>query len=416
MTATTGRDLGHGVRVMPGDGDGIVVLSVHFDLGWRARAVGRPGSAVVWQDGSFEVVDREPWRAGFRWTLAPWDRNEVMRVVQPLDEASVAAAAETIRHETRATKLRPALWLLSPVLGFAVAGWQRRWRDAWGFPAVLATWLTAILEAIFGALCLIEAIASVGAGEAIFDWIPRPLVLPGLYLFVEGLFRVVRVAADSEPVGSLVGAVAAVFERPPPPASAAIVAPVVQSNDGVAGILELASTMVRRDWEIPGVLAFRGDSYVLDGTRSLGDSWIYRFRRLAAAEPRPEASLRLLPPRTQPRPPARASEPGALQTVLLSIACTLAQGRFQTRWARRLGVRATWFTVLGASAELIGGWSNLAAGGGGGGLALLLNLYFVVEAVARFLSVALRGEPMGSVFGLPLQPVLERHLPETGLD
>jgi hypothetical protein len=47
-------------------------------------------------------------------------------------------------------------------------------------------------------------------------------------------------------------------------------------------------------------------------------------------------------------------------------------------------------------------------------LALLLNLFFVFEAVVRFSSVVLKGRPQGSLFGLPLVPILERILPEPG--
>lgn len=72
MTSTTGRDLGHGVRVMAGEGSRLVVQSAAFDLGWRARDGGAPGSAVTWDGSVFEVTGREPWRRGCRWTLEPW--------------------------------------------------------------------------------------------------------------------------------------------------------------------------------------------------------------------------------------------------------------------------------------------------------------------------------------------------------
>jgi hypothetical protein len=69
---------------------------------------------------------------------------------------------------------------------------------------------------------------------------------------------------------------------------------------------------------------------------------------------------------------------------------------------------------MGASAELIGGWSNLSAGTGAALLTVVLNLFFVFEAVVRFGSVTFRGQPLGSLLGLPLIPVLDRYLPEPG--
>ena len=78
-----------------------------------------------------------PWRNGARWTLEPWNDHDVMRVVLPLDETSVQAAAERARRDRAEQRLRPVMWLLMPVLGLAAASWQRRWRDEWGFPAAL---------------------------------------------------------------------------------------------------------------------------------------------------------------------------------------------------------------------------------------------------------------------------------------
>ncbi len=216
MTSTTHRDLGHGVRVLPGDGNGLVVLSESLDLGWRARVGGASGSAVMWQGSGFEVVDREPWRRGARWRLEPWTGGDVMRVVLPLDEAAIGSAAKAARLAALSTRIRPWLWLLSPVLGFAPAAWQRRWRNTWGYPATIATWLSALLELAVGAAGVIETISAMGAGVSIFPWIPRPIVFISLVLFVEGLIRLAQMAADSEPVGSVFGLVAAVFERRSP--------------------------------------------------------------------------------------------------------------------------------------------------------------------------------------------------------
>ena len=213
MTSPTNGDLGHGVRVMPGDGGRIVVQSAEFDLGWRPRVAEQPGSAVVWGGASFEVLEREPWGRGARWTLVPWTGEDVMRVVLPLDGAAVEAAARDARAAAREAALRPWFWLLSPVLGFASASAQRRWRDAWGFPATTATWLSAIFEFVLGGLCIVELMVASQAGVEIFSWIPRWLLFCGLPLCVEGLVRMKMVASDSEPIGSFFGLIGSVFER-----------------------------------------------------------------------------------------------------------------------------------------------------------------------------------------------------------
>lgn len=412
MASTTSGDLGHGVRVNPGEREGIVVLSAEVDLGWRPRIGERPGSAVMWEGSGFEVVDREPWRRGHRWTLAPWAGEAVMRNVAPLDVDSVGAAAEAARRAARAKELKPWLWLLAPLLGFAVAPWQRRWRDEWAFPAAVATGASAIVEMIIGAASLVEFIAAMGAGASVFPWIPRPLIYFGLYLFVEGLVRLAQVSADGEPVGSFLGLVVSVFEQPDEPALEAVPAPEVLGLDSAEGVLEMRSPILRRDWEEPGLLPYRGEFFALESADHQGDSWVYAFRRLDVPEDWDGARLRLVPPRSTVEPRSFADRPGPVKTVLLTIACTLAPSRFQERWAWELGVGEKWFTIMGASAELLGGFANLSSPGTGAELIVVLNLFFIGEALVRFASLVFRGQTCGSVFGLPLAPVLERYLPE----
>jgi len=414
MTSTTSRDLGHGVRIMPGDGDGIVVQSSDFDFGWRPRMGERPGAAVMWEGSSFEVVEREPWRRGARWTLAPWTGEGVMRVVVPLDSATVDAAAQVAQTEARGAKLRPWLWLLAPVLGFATASWQRRWRDDWGYPALLATWLSAMFEIVVGAACVIEFIVTMVAGESLLPWIPRPVIHFGLVLFAEGAVRLMQVFSDPEPVGTIFGLVISTFERREPPAAEPINAPSIHAYDDTEGVLELVSTILRRDWEAPGLLPYRGELFALESTKRLGESWVYVFGRLKVAEDWDGPRLRLLPPQSKMEGRSFAGQPGPIKTVLLTIACTLAPRRFQERWSRELGVGEKWFTAMGASAELLGGLSNLGASEVAPALIVLLNLFFVGEAMVRFGSLVIRGHPLGSVFGLPLAPVLEKYLPEVG--
>jgi hypothetical protein len=412
MTSTTGRDLGHGVRVLPGAGDGVVVLSERLDLGWRPREAGRPGSAVLWDEEGFEVVDRQPWRGGGRWVLEPWNREDVMRVVASLDERTVASVADEAREKQQTAGLRPVLWLSAPLLGFAVARWQRRWRDRWNYPAALATTLSALLELVVGAACMIELIAAMGAGQSIFPWLPKPLVMIGLYVFIEGAVRLAQVFSDSEPIGTLFGLVVSVVDRPRTPAPIPVPAPTVRAFDREKGTLDLLSPIQRRDWEVPGLLPYRGDRYAMERTERLGEAWVYSFHRVRLAGEHAGPNLRLLPARTAPEGFDFSGSPGVVRTVVLTIACTLAQARFQQRWADRLGVRAILFTVFGAVAELIGGLSNLGADTGASPVSVALNLFFVVEAAIRLGWVVLRGHPLGSVFGLVLSPILDHVLPE----
>ena len=412
MTSTIGRDFGSGVRVVPGDGNGLVVLAASVDFSWRPRQDGRPGSVVMIDGDSYEVTEHQPWRRGGRWSLEPWVGEDVMRVIFTLDETSVAGVVEAARSSDTAVRLRPWMVGLAPLLGFAPASWQRRWRDAWGFPAAMATWTSAVVEMLVGAVGVFELVASSAGGVSVFPWIPRPLTFFGLYLFVEGIARLAQVFADSEPVGTLFGSAVSFFERPKKPAAQPVHAPDVRFHDRESGSLELASPIQRRDWEEPGLLPFRGETFAMVRLRRLGESWIYLFSRVEVTDDWNGRRLRLALPRTRPVKRSFADAPGLAKTVMLTIACTLAPGRFQERWGWQIGVRATWFTIIGAGVEMIGGVSNLGSGAGAQPIELALNLFFVVEAVARLAWVVLRGRPLGSLIGWPLSPLLDRVLPE----
>ncbi|MGD8440873.1 MAG: hypothetical protein PVG53_10075 [Holophagae bacterium] len=409
MTSQSGDDLGHGVRVIPSERGGVVVLSDALELGWRPRSTDRRGSAVIWRGEGFEVASVEPWRRGARWTLEPWDGHDVMRVTLPLDPDSVAAAADRADRERAADRLRPYLWLLIPVLGFAAASWQKRWRQEWGYPAGLATVMTALGETVLGAACAIELMASIGSGASIFPWLPRPLVGVGVLLFAEGLFRLALFAADSEPVGSAAGVVVGALTPRRPAAPPPLEVPTVRVVEPNGDRIELVSPIQRRDLEADGVLPYHGRSYLLSRTGRLGESWVYNFERTAADAA--DRRLRLVPPRSRSIEPRRRSSPGVVRTVLLTVVTTLAPRRFQERWADEVGMNPVWLTVIGASAEVVGGLVNLRTVPAGDVLSVMLNLFFVGEGVTRLYSVAVRKEVMGSVLGWVLTPVLERAVP-----
>jgi hypothetical protein len=411
MTTNLGRDLGHGVRVLPGEIGGLVVQSRSLDLGWRPRACDRPGSAVVFDGASFEVVARETWKHGALWILEPWSHDDAMRVVMPLHESAVNEMAQKSAQSAHISRLRPWMYLFLPILGLAAAPWQRRWRDEWEFPAALATGVSAVLEALLGGCGIFAVITEFGAGESIFPWLPTPLALTGPLLFAEGMIRFVLVASDLEPVGSFLGWAASLFHRPPPPVPQRGPVPSVYRFEDDEGELELLSPVLRRDWEVDGLLPYRGELFRLESTDRIGGDWIYRFGRADATQGGHQPLLRLPPPPPTAGPLAREAGPGMLRLVFLTATTTLAPRRFQERWAAIMGFRPVLLTVVGAGAELVGGIGNLSSGRSGDPLTSALNVYFIAEAIVRLASVVLSGRSMGSVFGLFLVPLLERFLP-----
>jgi len=408
MAHEHGEDLGHGVYVSPGLGSELTVTSPRLDLGWREAHGQVPGTAVLWRGRSFEVVGRSEVGRGDRWTLRRWDEASAMRGVFTLEPESVQEIADQAASESRGARTRKSTVLLLPLLGLAPAGLQKHWADGWGLNAERATQISAICEILVGSLGIIQVAVSAFGGET---FVPTWLAYLGVVLFASGCVRLALVAADGEPVGSVLGLVLLPLTPKPIPAAPEI-APSVRSFNTVAETLILESPVHRRDWDRDGVLPFRGDFFRLEQTEHEGRSWVYHFVRVDHEDGK-ERFLRLAPPPSSslPSPAAGPDAPSFLRTMLVTAAVTLGPASDQERWSAELGVRAVWLTVLGAGSELVGGIANLQRDlGSTHQLLILLDLFLVGEGLLR-LGSAFIGRPMGSVFGWILRPLYRRWLP-----
>lgn len=411
MTSGHGEDLGSGVHASPAPDGQLVVTSPRIDLGWRVSRSRVPGTAVVWRDQPFEVVARIPAGAGHRWDLRPWQDAAAMRNVVSLDSATVATVAARAIAERRGARNRLGTMVLLPFLGLAPAKVQRMWEGDWFFPAELATWVSAAVEILGGGVGLIQTLGLVAGGEWFLPPVLRFMTVVGPLMILEAIVRMVLVAADQEPVGSVLGLPLALFER-----TATAVEPVtdpeVRLFDDDRGVLELVSPVNRVDWGRDGSLPYRNGWYHLDRADREGRSWIYRFVRRDEG-PENQRVLRLRPPVAAAFvPPREASPPPSiLKTALVTAAVTLGPRVDQERWAAHLGVNPRWLTMAGAAPELIGGFTNLGRDATTAGpLLVVLDVFFILEGSMRLLS-ALAGRPMGSVFGWVLRPLYRSSLP-----
>jgi len=267
MTHEQGEDLGHGVFVSPGLGAELTVTSPRLGLEWR-EAIGQvPGTAVIWRERSYEVVGRTEIGRGARWTLRPWDEAAAMRGVFNLECESIQEIADRVAAAVRSTRTRRSTALLLPLLGLAPARMQKMWADDWGLNPERATQISAIFEILFGALGIIQ-VAAMAFGET---FMPTWLAYLGVVLFASGCVRLALVAADGQPVGSVLG-LALLPMTPKPMPAAPETAPAVRSFDQDAGTLVLVSPEHRRDWDRDGVLPFRGAFFGLDRTENEGRS------------------------------------------------------------------------------------------------------------------------------------------------
>ena len=407
VTPESGEGLGHGVHVSPGIDGELNVVSPRLDLGWRAPEGQVPGTAVMWRDVAFEVVGRRAAGTGACWTLRSWSEASAMRDVFKLDRESVQQLADQAAAEVSNRRARGWAVVMLPVLGLAPAALQKKWANEWGFAADRATMVSAVVEMLAGAVGTIQIAVAAFGGDL---FMPLAVAFPGPILFVFGGARLAMVFGDGEPVGSPLGAPFLLALKTVAP-EAERSTPAVRNLDDENGVLVLVSPILRRDWDRDGLLRYRGHLFRLDTVGHEGPSWVYRFLRVSPRGTK-EPSLSLKPPVSAALEDRHVeSPPSFLRTMLMTAAMTLAPASDQHRWAEELGTRAIWLTLLGGSAELVGGFVNLQSDlGSQPSLLALLDFYLVGEGLLR-LGSALTGRPMGSVFGWILRPLYRKHLP-----
>jgi hypothetical protein len=413
VNTAQGEDLGHGVYVSPSVKGEVIVISPRLALEWRVAEGQAPGSAVLWNDRSFEVIGREPAGAGDRWILRSWDDSNAMRTVYTLDRESVAWLAEGAAAEKRERRTRAGTMLLLPVLGLAPAALQKRWADSWGFVPSRATTFSALGEMVFGGIFLLELVAMTVGGSVILPARLQWLAYLGPILLVSGFARLVLVFSDGDPVGSLLG-MPLKFLVPRTPVESEDRTPTVRRVREDGRSVEFVSPIHRKDWHHDGTLTYKGMSYRLDRTDREGRAWVYIFNRsTGGGDVEPKLSLK--PPSEAPmiEPLTAEAPPSIVRTVLVTTGVSLGPRSDQERWAVHLGINAIWLTVMSAGAELVGGITNLGGDlGSGAVLLVLLDFFLVGEGLLR-LGSGVTGRPMGSVFGWVLRPLYRRYLPSS---
>lgn len=415
MDSRQPEDLGDGVSVVPMLGGGWQVRSPSLELPWRVRAGRVAGSAVIWMDRPWEVTAREGPDAGHRWTLQPWPEAEAMRVVHTLDRGWVGALARERAAVVRANRLRYGLLPVLPLLGLVPGELQDRWRLEWGFPAIPATTLSAVLELGLATLGLVQMMASLFGGGGV---LPAPLSWLGPispFLFVESVVRLKHVVGNQEPIGSVLGLPLAVLvprrklERPQQ-------RPQLRRLGEETGRLELYSPIHRRDWSHGGVLRYRDRLFAMIKLERSGSGWLYHFAPSDVDLSVP--NLRLLPPVERASGDRRHGTGrgddrgmGVVGVAVTTALACMAPGDQQVRWAAAVGASPALLTVLGAGAEVVGAMVNFQTGRAVGSFAeLAFNLFLVGEGLFRWAGLLLTGRPVGSIIGAAIRPLMEKAL------
>ena len=194
-------------RVRPGDGEQFVLLS-RFPKQWTPRmpksltTAEFPGTAVLWEERYFEVIDVESLpQGGVRYVLEPWIEMHIMRTTDRYDpdrEAERLAEWRALHSRETKRKSASALALLTGHLPSVVQ--EELGREL----GISPTRLT--ITSAFGVYAVVMGLV-LWIVSGIMEQAPRPLAIVVLtgYLFVETTFRFVVAWLVGRSIGSAAG-------------------------------------------------------------------------------------------------------------------------------------------------------------------------------------------------------------------
>jgi hypothetical protein len=197
-------------RVRPGDGEQFILFS-RIPKRWTPRAPKTltsaefPGTAVLWEEQYFEVVDAEPLpQGGVRYLLEPWQEMHVMRTVDRYDDASEADRLIEYRAQLSRETKRKSAKVLAVFVGHLPNIVQEEIGRELG---IIATRLTMVSVLPIYAIVIALVLWIV---TGLMSGTPRPLtayMLTG-YLFIESSFRFSVAWLIGRPIGSPIGTIA----------------------------------------------------------------------------------------------------------------------------------------------------------------------------------------------------------------
>jgi hypothetical protein len=162
-----------------------------------------PGTAVRWDGQIFEVLDVDALEGGgVRYTLALWDEQHAIRVVDSYDEATEAGRQHEREVRARRERHRLLSLVLAPLLGLLPADVQQQIENDYAMPGTRLTIVSAVPLLLFGAFSLVAMWLVVFNGP---ELLPFPLTLLGVYFWIESLVRLTVCMTQGRPVGSILG-------------------------------------------------------------------------------------------------------------------------------------------------------------------------------------------------------------------
>ena len=200
-------------RVRPGDGEQLILLS-RFPKRWTTRVVKTltsaefPGTAVLWDEHYFEVVDAEPLpQGGVQYLLEPWREMHVMRTTDRYDADSEAERLIEYRAQVSRERQRKSAKLMGILAGHLPNIVQNELGQELGITATRLTLVSTLPIFVIIIALVLWLVTGFMSGT------PRPLPVYMLtfYLFIESSIRFVVAWLAGRPMGSAAGVIGYIF-------------------------------------------------------------------------------------------------------------------------------------------------------------------------------------------------------------
>jgi len=191
--------------------DGAVVLSCRVAKeGWQARVAKtlttseHPGTAVLWDDECFEVLEIEVLANSVSYTLGPWGEQHTMRAPSTYDAATETQRIADRRDVVTRVKGRHAATLLGFLTGHLPAAVQEQIANETGTNAPRLTIVSAIPELAPSIICL-NMIVAARMGLRPTPDIPVAILLLSGYMAISAVVRAAFAFLNARPMGSVLG-------------------------------------------------------------------------------------------------------------------------------------------------------------------------------------------------------------------
>lgn len=185
-----------------------IILSTRVSKGWTPRTPKSlthsefPGTAVLWEEQYYEVVDAEGLpQGGVRYALEPWKESNAIRVADRYDEQAEAQRAAQRREDIARERGRMSANFLGLITGNLPAVVQNHLARELGIQPARLTMLSMLTGLLVIVLLGGYTIGKVMDREGI-PLVPLVLII---YFAIEFAVRFLVVSTQGRPIGSSLG-------------------------------------------------------------------------------------------------------------------------------------------------------------------------------------------------------------------